>query len=418
MRYVFLAAVIAAVTMGWSQPPYAWADELKFEDVTIDPEPGKVVYAVTVFDLNADGRDDIVAITEDKVLAYTSPDWDKHVLVDGMTEPDNVCIAAYDIDGDRRLDLAIGAGWPRNGGTIQWLRQGDDPTDPWTMHPIAAIPWTHRMQFADVLGSDDGTPQLVVSPLNAPEGEAGVALTAFSIPEDPTEDRWEPTVLSHDLNRMHNHLSLSSSKLQWPGLDQEQTVTLTASQEGVHVISRDLESTSPADSDRSEHLEFPFQQDRLVAGAEGDSPADRGAGEIKAGTFANGTHFIATIEPMHGTDAVVYTFDRRTPSITKRIVLTDQLRGGHALAVADLDKDGNDEVIVGWREPNPEVGISIFDRQADGSWSEQTLDLGGIACEDLTVADLGIDGRLDIVAGGRATHNIKLYLNGGPARNP
>ncbi|MFM7833434.1 MAG: hypothetical protein ACKPJD_16705 [Planctomycetaceae bacterium] len=34
-----------------------------------------------------------------------------------------------------------------------------------------------------------------------------------------------------------------------------------------------------------------------------------------------------------------------------------------------------------------------------------------MATEDLAVADLTGDGRPDIVAGGRATHNVRLYVN-------
>jgi hypothetical protein len=33
-----------------------------------------------------------------------------------------------------------------------------------------------------------------------------------------------------------------------------------------------------------------------------------------------------------------------------------------------------------------------------------------VATEDLVVADLTGDGHPDIVAGGRATHNVKLYV--------
>jgi hypothetical protein len=34
-----------------------------------------------------------------------------------------------------------------------------------------------------------------------------------------------------------------------------------------------------------------------------------------------------------------------------------------------------------------------------------------MACEDLQVMDLNADGKLDIVASGRATHNLKVYWN-------
>jgi hypothetical protein len=42
------------------------------------------------------------------------------------------------------------------------------------------------------------------------------------------------------------------------------------------------------------------------------------------------------------------------------------------------------------------------------------MDAGGMATEDLMVADLTGDNRPDIVAGGRGTHNVKLYVNEGP----
>ena len=38
---------------------------------------------------------------------------------------------------------------------------------------------------------------------------------------------------------------------------------------------------------------------------------------------------------------------------------------------------------------------------------------GGIACEDLTVADLNADGRPDIIAAGRQTGNVRIYWNEG-----
>jgi hypothetical protein len=37
------------------------------------------------------------------------------------------------------------------------------------------------------------------------------------------------------------------------------------------------------------------------------------------------------------------------------------------------------------------------------------IDAGGMAAEDLTVADLDADGRPDIVASGRRTANVRIY---------
>jgi hypothetical protein len=70
--------------------------------------------------------------------------WKKHVIMDGLTKKDNVCVAVHDIDGDGRLDLALGAEWmPTNtqtGGSLQWLRQPEDPTKRWEMFPSLPNP--------------------------------------------------------------------------------------------------------------------------------------------------------------------------------------------------------------------------------------------------------------------------------------
>jgi hypothetical protein len=34
-----------------------------------------------------------------------------------------------------------------------------------------------------------------------------------------------------------------------------------------------------------------------------------------------------------------------------------------------------------------------------------------MACEDAVAADLNGDGRMDIIAGGRATHNVIIYFS-------
>lgn len=387
------ATIVAAILLLSGAAPAA--GPLNFREVVIDAAAAdKTCYAVELADVDGDGDLDIVVVTDNRVQWYAQPGWEKHVILENQTELDNVCIAAHDIDGDGRIDFALGAGWTKI-GTIQWITRGSDPAAKWTVYPIAVEGWTHRMRWANVLGAD--RPQLVVSPLNATVGD-GVRLTAFSIPANPREDRWPPTVLDDGLNRMHNHWHLD---LNGDGID----ATLTASQEGLHLIRRDADG--------------PFTRRKVGTGMPGETPETSGAGEIKLGRLGNGGHFLATVEPMHGTAVAVYRAAGDTLAdgeLAERLVLDDTLQQGHGVWCVDFDGDGADEIVIGHREPGtgPIAGPGVYvyralDPRGD-RWEKLVLDNGGMACEDLICADLNDDGHPDIVAVGRKTKNVKLYL--------
>jgi hypothetical protein len=104
-------------------------------------------------------------------------------------------------------------------------------------------------------------------------------------------------------------------------------------------------------------------------------------------------------------------------TLWQRHLIDDSLKEGHALACGDLLGAGFDQVVVGWRAKDKQgrVGIKLLiPLDPEGSnWQQAVLDDNGIACEDLCLADLNGDGRLDIVAAGRATRNLKVYFNEG-----
>ena len=126
---------------------------------------------------------------------------------------------------------------------------------------------------------------------------------------------------------------------------------------------------------------------------------------------------------MHGQACVVYVepkADEKTADgLWPRHVIDATLNRGHALWTCDIDGDGGDEIVLGFSDPGPGPikGPGVFIYKADDTtankWTKHTIDDGGMATEDLICADLNGDGKLDIVAGGRASHNVKLYVNGG-----
>jgi hypothetical protein len=371
----------------------------------------KVGYAVLLVDVDGDGKKDVVVVDTTRVVWYQNPTWQRRLIIGPKQAPaDNVCIAAHDIDGDGKIDFALGSGWKglnsKAEGTLKWLRRGKTLDEPWTAFPIDTEPSIHRIRFADLDGS--GKPALISGPLlgrnstdknNWTDG-APVRVVAYHIPKDPTRDRWVPEVLEDKhLHVMHNFWPIPSAGGR--GSD-----VLTASYEGVNLLTRD-----------------PFGKwslRQLGTGNQDNPKGKRGASEIKQGKLKSGKKVIATIEPWHGDQVVVYTEPDAPGKLWGRHVIDEKLRWGHAVSFADLDGDGGDELIIGVRDdlskrPGERRGVRIYKAldERGARWARHIVEDGGVAVEDLMVADLDGDGRVDIVAVGRQTFNARIYWNQG-----
>ncbi|MDA1264439.1 MAG: VCBS repeat-containing protein [Planctomycetota bacterium] len=346
----------------------------------------EIGYGVAIGDVDGDGRPDLLVADKRELAWYRSPKWDRHVLARDLTERDNVCIAARDLDGDGKVEVAVGGAWnpgdTQTSGSIHYLVAPQDRTQPWAPIALPHEPTVHRMRWVRV---GEGRCDLVVAPLHGRGNKnaqgAGVRLLAYRPPADPTQP-WSTTLLDDTLHVTHN-----LDSCQWePETEAEEVLFIGL--EGALLIER---------------AEAGWSRRRLE-GLEG-------GGEIRMGRHADGTRFVATIAPFHGNRLLVHHEAMDGTFIPT--LLDDTLRGGHAIAVADLVGDAGQEIVAGWREPNPdgEVGIKLFQRTPGGEWKGSWIDRGGMATEDLRLADLDGDGRVDIVAAGRSTKNLKVYWN-------
>jgi hypothetical protein len=387
-----LAAAFGAASFGLMTGSATSQDgklALQFREQEIAQDFG-VGYAVSTGDVNGNGRTDIVAISGTDIVWFEAPTWEKRVILSGATPRDNVAFALHDIDGDGRLDLAVGATWqPTNttgGGTLHWVRQGAPGASPaWELHDITSEPTLHRIRWADVDGN--GRKELVVAPLHGrgtkgPDWDGpGARLLILRPPANPAKEEWPVEVADDSLHILHNFLVTDMD-----GDGQEEI--LTASREGVNLLKRGKDG----------------RWSRTLIG-EG-SP-----GEIQMGRVG-GRRMLATVEPWHGNSIVVYA---EQPGLWARTVIESSISGGHALGWADFNGDGDDELVAGWRDAKPQPGVAVYKVNRDGTLQSKIMvDEGGMATEDLAIADLNGDGRPDIIASGRATRNVKIYWNETP----
>jgi hypothetical protein len=396
-----MAAVLAAF-----EP--AAPEQVRLERHVIAQYPAG--YQATVADLNGDGRPDVLAVaTEaDRSDWFEAPGWTPHPL-SGAAKPTD--IAVRDIDGDGKPDVALAAGFyfseSERGGDIGWLERPAAGSEAWTWRQIDRDPVTHRIRWADFDG--DGRSELAHAPIFG-KGSSGqkdprpAHLWAFRVPKDPRRDPWPVWKIDETLTILHG---IFVADLDRDGRDE----ILAASAEGIHRF--DWEGTGEAGR---------WRKLRIARGAEGTTPALSGASEVVAGTLSAKSgapgRFIASIEPWHGTTVVVYT--PTEAGDWRREVIDDTFVEGHALAAVDLDGDGDDEIVAGYRGAGGALAFYHRRPGADagsGAWTKTEIERG-IAVECVVATDLNGDRRPDLVAVAGRSKLLVWYENRGPAAAP
>ncbi len=354
-------------------------------------------YQTVCADLDGDGRPDILVTCPGKGLIqwYQAPDWKKRAVISNLHEV--LDFAPFDLDGDGHLELAVIHEFhlspSTNGGKIVWLKRGRTLDEEWSVHPIDALPTAHRLRWARLgaWGPHSKRRELVVAPILGagaqPKRERAVpaGLFYYRIPDDPAAGPWERHLIDDALPLQHG---IRVQDINEDGLDE----ILSASAAGTHIYYPRAESGG-----------LTFRKQQL-------HPAE--SSEVYwAPKGPRGGPMVATVEPWHGNMVCVYTPPAGGQGPWLRTVLDDTLADGHALWCADVDGDGETEILAGYRGAG--TGLNLYKREdAEGRrWKKTVLD-SHMACQGIFGAPL-LSHRTDIVACGGSTNNVKLYENTG-----
>lgn len=346
----------------------------------------KCGYQLVALDLNGDGRTDLIAVDEraSELVWFENrhPAWERHVLANDVPRPLNA--DGWDVDGDGTPEVVLAYRFEpdpqKSVGNVALLKSGADVRQPWTAREIDRVPTAHRVRWIDPEGQ--GKKVLLVAPM---VGTSFPPADGDSVPiylYRPGEWKRE-TLSTRPRGVLHAIYPVS-----WDGGPRQQL--LTACYLG---LSR-----------------FEFNQGRWVVTpvAPGDARPWPlcGSSEVRLGHL-DGGRFLAAIEPWHGNQLVVYLPQQES---WNRLVLDSQMDNGHALAVGDLNGDGRDEIVCGFRGKG--CRLTVFQAaDARGQYWQSTVLDGTIAAADCVIGDFTGDGRPDIACIGASTHNVKLYEN-------
>src|SRR5262245_3489173 len=366
------------------------AAQVRFAEHTIGTDL-RGGYQVVATDINHDGKPDLIALASgmNELVWFENPGWKRRALVSAISRAINC--AAWDIDGDGIPEIALAhefANDPaRSAGVVSLLRHKGDPAEPWEMTEIDRLSTSHRLRWVDIDGN--GKKVLLNAPLAGatvkPPDYRGAVPLVFYRP-----GAWKREVIADELEGVLHGVATAD----WDGDRREEI--LTASFLGIDLFNFGKNGR--------------WRRMRLASGSPDPWPRS-GSSEIAVGVLGK-DRFLCAIEPWHGNQVVVY---HREKQAWRRQVIDATLNDGHTLMAADMNLDGRDEIIAGYRGQGRSVYIYSADDSTGSRWSRRILDDGGIAAAGCAVADLNGDRRPDVACIGAATANLKWYENLGAA---
>ena len=340
-------------------------------------------YQVVPVDINHDGKIDLIGLASGmtELVWFENPSWERHVIATNL--PRMINCAAWDTDGDGIPEIVVAyefANQAKNSlGIVALLQHDGDPRKPWTVREIDRIPTSHRLRWADMDGSGK---KVLVNALLTGATSRSAGLSRPSAAGVLPARRME-TAVDRGTERRRD---ARDHRFDWQG------------------------------HGRDEHADLQFL---------GYPPLRVGSGgvwtrtEIAKGDPAPGPRAGPAIRPwpdragpLRGRHRAVARKPGRGLSEEGRAwvreVIDDSLLDGHTIVAADLDGDGNDEIVAGFRGLPRSVYIYRF---AKGKWTRQTLDEGGMGASACAVADLNGDGKPDIACIAAANQTLKWYEN-------
>ncbi|MEM7476119.1 MAG: VCBS repeat-containing protein [Planctomycetota bacterium] len=368
----------------------------KTEELATRIEAGQ---SVRTADINQDGKVDICVVDSKRILWLENPTWKEHVILSSKVELKDVCIEPRDFDRNGKMDLAVGVEWrsdiPNPRAVVGKLENTGE--EPWKFHPARKQTADHSIHWVDL--DHNGRPWLVVSEIKdsteASLEERKIRLLAIQ-PSAPGK-LWTTRVLWDSLQLLYRFDPKDF-------LEGNKMPLATRAYMPAEILTKN-------------------QREALLQLANSRVPIlpKRGAGQVRPGHLHDGSPFLAVAQTEADNRLVIYYPTAWQQSVQPWISTKIDSKNARAqvLACGNLDQDKEHEIIVGVRETEKDTrsvdGLRVYDQKTPKrEWLRIQLDSNGGTLADLTIADLDQDGDNEIIALGKSPANLKIYWNERP----
>jgi hypothetical protein len=355
---IMLAACESQEINSNDNPDDPIAGNLTFEHIVVDSDNPPNPHCKTVGDINGDNFPDILAASSGNnatgLFWYEYPNWSKHQIASGSFTTD---MQVGDVDNDGDMDVIIPRGIS-GGSTVHWFenpRPGGSPAqDVWTEHDIGTAD-AHDVEVAD---------------LNR-DNKLDVVVRLFDV-----------SVLIQDSPTTWTNVPISAGGRAGLALVDINNDNRT------DIVMDGFWLMAPADPASGTWQKFVF--------ADGWEGKDVG---VTPHDLNNDNRVDILIAPAESEGQLVWYESSDDPTDKDQWiehVIDSDVSYIHTFKVADMDLDGDTDVITAEMHQSAERRVSIYLNEGDAqNWTQMVVATTG--SHNIRVTDIDNDGDMDIV---------------------